>query len=155
MLERLHPWCGTWEGEGQGEFPTITPFSYRERLVMTADLPRGLIRFEQWAWKRSVDGGPESASHHEVGAIVSDADGLVLSTIQNGTRYERLRGVITPRPDGLQVDWTSEAYAADPRVVRSTRRFLWSGDTLAYVMAMELGGVAGLRPHLSAELRRT
>jgi hypothetical protein len=154
VLERLHAWCGNWEGEGRGEFPTLAPFSYRELLVLTANLPRGFVRFEQWAWKRPVDGGPESASHHEVGAMVADADGLVLSTIQNGTRYERLRGVETTLSDGLQVDWRSEADAADPRLVRSTRQFRWSGDTLTCEMSMELAGVQGLRPHLKAVLRR-
>jgi hypothetical protein len=34
-LAALEPLLGTWEGEGQGEYPTIEPFGYVEIVTIT------------------------------------------------------------------------------------------------------------------------
>lgn len=151
-LSRLVPFCGVWAGDGDGEYPTIPAFRYRERLTLHHDAERELIRIEIVAWK--VVGCELLASHHEVGAIVANGDTLVMSTIQNGTRYERLRGRVTDADGACLVSWHSEAYAADDRMRSSRREMTFGPAELRYQMWMHTTAVPGPVLHLTAVLRR-
>jgi hypothetical protein len=162
-LEQLVPYCGIWEGKGVAEFPvpdptgegaTVRRFRYRERLTLFHDAERGFIRVELLAWRTVFGSEVESASHHEVGAIAQSGDSLIMSTIQNGTRYERLRGSASVDAGRLGIDFESEAYANDPRVVSSWRRWRLSGDTLEYEMSIQPATGASRLPHLKASLHR-
>ena len=48
---------GTWTGEGRGEYPGVTSFDYRERLIFTRRDEKTLA-YEQRAQKR-YDGGTD------------------------------------------------------------------------------------------------
>jgi hypothetical protein len=154
-LSRLERFCGRWEGHGRGYFPTILPFAYRERLTLVHDAERDLIQLELQAWKRLDGLAGEAASHHEVGAIVAAADGgFEMSTIQNGSRYERMAGQLSAERDGLRLDWVSDEYAHDARVIASQRSWLLTPEGLSYTMAMRTTAVGKMEPHLAATLVR-
>src|SRR5688500_5417801 len=85
---------GTWEGNGRGQFPGLTSFDYRERLVFTRRDEKTLA-YELRAQKR-YDGGTEYLeSHWENGFIsILDNDDLQLVNIQIGGRSEILVGSV-------------------------------------------------------------
>jgi hypothetical protein len=153
-LTDLARFCGVWEGTGRGYFPTVQPFRYRERLALTLDAPRELVQLELRAWKQYEGSDLVEASHHEVGAIIATANGFELSTIQNGSRYERLVGTLVRTGEDLVLSWVSAEYANDPRLVSAERTWRLVGDRLHYTMGMHTTTVARMEPHLEAELVR-
>ena len=66
VVEEVVAELGTWEGVGEGQYPTIDSFRYREitSIVERTDHPALLI--EQRTWKETPLG--EVVSHWEVGS---------------------------------------------------------------------------------------
>ena len=60
---------GTWTGEGRGEFPGVTSFDYRERLVVTRR-DKKTLGYEQRAQKR-YDGQTDWIESHWENGFVS------------------------------------------------------------------------------------
>jgi hypothetical protein len=142
---------GTWEGEGEGHYPTIQPFGYRERVTFTAP-PKPLLAYAQQT--SHLDDG--RALHGESGFWRWFPDGepstieLVLAHGFGATE------VGVGRVDGTTLHVVSTRLASTPsakEVTEVTRAITVDGDVLTYDLSMAAVGQP-LTHHLHAELRK-
>lgn len=148
-LERL---LGTWVGEGDGEYPTIESFRYREEVVFdhvgkpfltyrqaTVRLDLGVPAHAECGYLRGVGGGrAELVLAHPTG-VAELAEGHVV------VEADRL---------GLHLRSTDVSRTATAKEVRRVeRRITVVGDTLRYELAMAAVGQPH-QHHLAAELTR-
>ncbi len=145
---------GTWQGEGRGEYPTITSFDYRETLVFTRRDAKTLA-YEQRTQKR-YDGQTEYLeSHWENGFVrIPDDGSLELVNTQSSGRGEALTGKIETVEPVIRIRFVSKAFMNDVRMISSARTFELDGDTLRYEMQMQTTKVNQLTPHVKVTLRR-
>jgi hypothetical protein len=143
---------GTWAGEGEGHYPTIEPFAYREEVTFghvgkpflayrqsTVRLDTGLPAHAEAGYLRGVGGGraelvmahPTGIAEVAAGDVSVTGDGLVLHL--------------------QSTDVVGTATAKDVRSVERT--FTVAGDVLHYDLSM---GAVGQdhQHHLSATLHR-
>jgi hypothetical protein len=147
---RLAPLVGVWRGHGVAQFPTVERAEYREELRFESNETEALLHFEQKTWWKG-----EEPLHWESGFLLAAADGaLTLLNAQNNGRVEILKGQASERDGAILLSFESAHFGNDPRMVRSTRRFVVELDRLLYEVAMATDRVATLSPHLRAELRR-
>lgn len=145
---------GTWTGEGRGEFPGVTSFTYREMLTFTRD-DENRLEYEQ-STRKLYDGQTEYLpSHSEHGSICILENGdLELVSAQKG-RNEVLIGSIEPVGAGFRIHFVSKTITDDPRMISSRRTFELTDDTLRYEMEMHTTKVERSTPHLKIALQRT
>ena len=145
---------GTWTGEGRGEYPTITPFDYRETLSFTRRDDKSLA-YEQKTEKR-FDGQTEwLVSHWENGFIrILESSELELVNTQSGGRLEVMAGRVEEQAGISHLIFQSKTILNDPRMVSSVRRFELDGDTLRYKMEMQTTKVEQMTHHLKITLIR-
>lgn len=140
---------GTWRGEGQGAYPTITAFRYGEE-VRFWHVGKPFLAYTQRTW--SLDDGrplhaeagywrPQPGGRLEV--VLAHPTGL--AEIQEGTMAEGC----------IELSSTSIGRTGSAKEVTNlTRRFeLVAPDVLRYVVGMAAVGEP-LQSHLSAELHR-
>lgn len=144
---------GTWIGEGRGEFPGVTSFSYRETLVYTRP-DKNSLTYEQKTQKL-YDGQTEYLpSHSETGSIhILESGELELVSAQAG-RNEVLTGSIKRVGALFRIHFVSKSITDDPRIISSTRTFELDGDMLRYEMGMHTTKVERLTSHLKIALQR-
>lgn len=154
MTTNLHPdleplafLLGTWEGVGQGEYPTIQPFAYTERISFSHS-GKPFLYYKQRT-KRSDDGRPLHAEsgywrmpgRGRVELVLAHPTGITeieVGEIQGGEI--RLRSIsVSPSPSAKQVDAVE-------------RDFRWDGEELHYELRMAAVG-RGVTHHLRASLR--
>jgi hypothetical protein len=145
---------GEWAGEGHGEYPTIEPFPYQERvrfwhvgkpfLAYTQATTHGVTglpahaEMGYWRCFPTAGGGP---GHVEV--VLSHPSGI----------SEVLEGTV----DGTTLDLHTTSVIGTTTakdVTALTRRFQLEGEVLRYDVAMAAVGQP-LTHHLHADLRRT
>lgn len=143
---------GVWNGSGEGGYPTIAPFSYREttRFVQRDDHPA--LHYEQRTWRQTPDG--ELVSHWETGFLRISSDSSVTVLNAQGGRAETMVGEWQRHDDYWRIDLTSTGYAGDDRVLRSTRSVQLDERLLAYEMSMETTVTKEMGLHLNAELSK-
>lgn len=145
--------AGTWEGPGQGRYPTIERFGYAERLEVVA-LP-GKPRLSWRTSTRAADDG--RGLHAEAGFLRLTDDGgveMVLATASG--LVEVHRGVVEADGVALELVLSSDRVVATPTaksVTATERTYRVAGDTLSYEVAMAAVGQP-LTPHLTATLTR-
>lgn len=143
---------GTWEGHGEGGYPTIDPFRYRELLLITERADHPALRYEQKTWKEADEG--EVVSHWETGLIRLSSDGsATLNNAQPG-RVEAMAGQWREKSAGWEIHLVGRGFAGDDRVVNSKRTVNLSPGSLAYDMFMETTATNAMLLHLAAELSR-
>jgi len=144
---------GIWIGEGRGEFPGVTSFSYRETLVYTRR-DKNSLTYEQKTQKLYEGQTEYLPSHAETGSIRMLENGeLELISAQTG-RNEVLLGSVEPVGTTFRIHFVSKSITNDPRMVSSTRTFELDGDALRYEMGMHTTKVERLTPHLKIALQR-
>lgn len=145
---------GTWQGEGYGGYPTITPFDYREKLVF-ARRNESTLAYDQRTEKR-MDGSNEFVtSHWERGFISILENGeLELVNVQSGGRGEVLTGRIEVLDSIIYLHFVSKVLMNDARMVSTARVFELEGDQLRYEMEMSTTKVTNLTRHLAITLER-
>ncbi len=146
---------GTWVGEGEGDYPTIEPFRYREEVVFghvgkpflayrqaTVRLDTGIPAHAEAGYLRGVGGGRlELVLAHPSGiAEVAEGEAVAGPGDASVTLHLRSTDVVTT--------------ATAKEVRRVERRIVVAGDTLRYELDMEAVGEPH-QHHLSAELTRT
>jgi hypothetical protein len=143
---------GHWTGEGDGEYPTIDPFRYRETLEITPRPDHPALHYEQRTWRQTPDG--EVVSHWETGFLRLFSNGDVRIINAQGGRSEVMEGTWENTDDGWTILLEGSQYAGDERVLRSLRHFRFDGETLNYEMRMETTSTNEMSLHLTASLRR-
>jgi len=144
---------GTWSGEGEGQYPTIDSFHYRETTEFAERPDHPALSFEQRAWKETPDG--EVVSHWELGLLRISSDGSVLMRNAQGGRSETMVGSWETDGDGWSILLRSTGYAGDERVIASNRSFRLRPGELGYEMHMETTATHQMSLHLRATLHKT
>ena len=145
---------GIWEGSGEGHYPTIKPFSYRERIEFTPDSFRPLVHYVQ----RTHILETNEPGHWESGFLrVLDDESLEISNAQNSGRVEVLTGKRIDSSDAvLTIEFQSKHFGNDPRMIQSERTFRITDELFVYEVAMATNTTEEpkLQSHLKAELTR-
>jgi len=147
-----HPFAalaGTWHGSGEGEYPTITSFAYREELVVAPVNGRPLAHWRSTT-RDATTGEPR---HAESGFLRATADGPELVVAHGFGVVEAAGGSFDGRVLALRATGLVGTPSAKS-VTEVERRYELDGEALRYTIAMAAVGV-GLTHHLRAELRRS
>ena len=139
---------GTWRGEGQGQYPTIEPFRYREEIRFSHNGKPFLIYTQR---TEAIDTG--LPMHGEAGYLRLVGEGRVEFVIAQPIGFAEIS---LGRVDGQRVDVECASVGRTPTAKRvsSISRSLWlDGDTLRYELKMGMEGVP-LARHLVANLQR-
>lgn len=147
---------GTWEGDGKGDYPTIEPFRYRERVTF-GHVGKPFLAYQQRTWDPD-HGAPMHAETGYLRAVVgSDGQG-------SGTGVELVlahpTGIVEIeegdlRDGRLQLISTAIGLSSTAKRVHTLRReFRIEGDVLVYDLWMAHAGTPETH-HLHAELSRT
>lgn len=143
---------GTWAGEGEGRYPTIEPFRYREEAVFS-HVGKPFVAYRQ----STTNLATEQPAHAEAGYLRAVAPGRVELVLVHPTGIVELAaGDVLDEPDGVALHLASTTVLRTPtakEVTKVERRISVSGDTLRYQVAMAAVGLP-LQHHLSAELHR-
>ena len=143
---------GQWTGGGEGQYPTIEPFAYRETLQFTERSDHPAVHYEQRTWRRTPDG--ETASHWETGLLRLSSNGDARLLNAQGGRSEVMEGTWERKDHAWIILLEGIGYAGDERVVRSVRNLSFDGTTLGYTMDMETTATNQMSLHLTASLTR-
>ncbi len=146
-LEPLAFLLGTWRGEGQGEYPTIQPFRYREE-VRFWHTGKAFLAYTQRT-EAAADG---RALHAEMGYLRSVGNGSVELVIAQPTGFAEIE---IGRVEGQRIELTSAVVSRTPTAKRVTAlaRTIWLQDAvLHYELHMAMDG-GPLTHHLRASLR--
>ena len=150
----LQQLIGVWRGVGEGEFPGINNFRYRETLTFEQAADRSEILYRQNAILIDEAGADIKPSHLECGILEIEEDGgIVLHNAQNG-RVEIMRGSFIEKPTYLELKLEATAFAGDPRMHCSARSFQINGNRLHYDMSMQTSSTDASLPHLRADLEK-
>ncbi|MGH9133027.1 MAG: peroxynitrite isomerase [Ilumatobacteraceae bacterium] len=152
-VEILAPLLGMWEGEGNGEYPTIEPFAYFETVTF-AHVGKPFIAYTQRT-RAADDRRPLHAemgywripSHGRVEFLVAHPTGI--TELAEGT-LEVTEGVIR-----IEVATTTIGRTASAKEVTALERsFRIDGDVIDYTVRMAAVGLP-LQHHLAASLLRS
>lgn len=143
---------GAWAGEGEGRYPTIEPFRYREEIVF-GHVGKPFVAYRQ-ATVNLATGLP---AHAEAGYLRAVGPGRVELVLAHPTGIvEVSQGEVLEQPDGLTVHLVSTSVprtATAKEVTSVERRISVVGDTLRYQVSMAAVGQPH-QHHLAAELHR-
>ena len=148
-LEPLAFLLGTWAGEGEGRYPTVSPFAYRESLSFE-HVGDSFLLYVAESWSLE-DGEP---LHFERGFLRPGASSEVveLTLAHPLGLVEISEGTL----EGTSIDLRSATMGrtrTGSAVMGVTRRYRVEGDVLRYELDMAMEGVPMTR-HLDAELHR-
>jgi hypothetical protein len=149
--KKLHFLSGTWTGNGNGKFPTITSFNYREILTFSIDGLNDLIHYEQKTWLTHND----TPSHWESGFIKpveNEENVFEISNSQDSGRIEVLKGTYKLENGEHILHLKSKILQNDPRMRSSERKFVSIGSKLSYIVYMATQNTPDHQQHLEAEL---
>src|SRR2546430_16323662 len=110
---------GTWRGEGEGQYPTIKPFRYREEIRFAHNGKPFLIYTQR---TEGIDTG--QPMHGEAGYLRLVGEGRVEFVIAKPIGYGEIS---LGRVDGRRVDVESGSVRGPPtaQTVASDRRMFW------------------------------
>ena len=143
---------GTWRGEGEGAYPTIAPFRYREEVEFAHD-GRPVLAYRQRTWRVDAD----TPMHAESGYLRGPIDGRAELVVAQPTGFGEV-ATLTVQEDGdaLVLDGGRTVLSRTPSakaVDDVRRRFRIVGDELHYDLWMTYAGHEDVH-HLRAVLRR-
>jgi nitrobindin-like protein len=140
---------GTWKGEGEGEYPTIEPFRYREEIHFWHN-GKPFLAYQQRT--QAVDDG--RPLHAEFGFLRATQAGSLEFVI---TQAIGLTEIDAGTLSGTRLELHSTSVERTPtaKAVTGVRRSIWlEGDQLRYELAMQMATVP-MTHHLSARFTRS
>lgn len=143
---------GTWTGSGEGAYPTIAPFAYRETVEFRTS-GRPVLSYAQRTWRDRTD----EPLHAETGWLRGPVDGRAELLVAQPTGLAEA-AVLTLQAEGdrltLEGDRTPLLRTPGAREVHDVRRrFVLDGDELRYDLWMTWAGHDDTH-HLRAVLHR-
>jgi hypothetical protein len=139
---------GTWRGEGEGDYPTIKPFRYREEIRFTHNGKAFLIYTQR---TEGIDTG--QPMHAESGYLRVVGDGRVEFVIAQPIGFAEI-GIGRISGSRIEVECSTVSRTPTAKAVTAISRSLWlEGETLHYETRMAMVGVP-LARHLTASFRR-
>jgi hypothetical protein len=152
-VQILAPLLGSWEGEGNGEYPTIEPFGYIETITFThvgkpflayaqrtrASDDRRPLHAETGYWRVPAAGRIEFLVAHPTG-ITELAEGTLV--VEDGVILIELEAKVIGRTGSAK------------EVTAVSRSFRIDGDEIGYMVRMAAVGQP-LQHHLAASLQRS
>jgi THAP4-like, heme-binding beta-barrel domain len=151
-VEALACLLGRWSGEGEGHYPTIEPFAYREEITL-GHAGKPFLAYRQ-ATVRVDTGLP---AHAEMGYLRGTGPGRVELVMAHPTGVaEVAEGTVEPTSDGLVLRLLSTSVtrtATAKEVLGIERTLTVAGDVLSYDLSMAAVGQP-LQHHLHADLHR-
>lgn len=159
-MEAVHPdltslafLIGVWEGEGEGRYPTVDGFSYRERASFVAPVGKPFIAYRQQSWR--IGDHPEAGAplHTEAGYLRPAGSGGVEMVLAQPTGIvEVLHGSVAGSSIALMS--TTVATSATAKEIDSVERNITvDGASLRYELRMGAVGQPH-QVHLEAVLER-
>jgi THAP4-like, heme-binding beta-barrel domain len=149
LLASLRFLIGRWRGEGRGEYPTVSDFSYIEECRFTkAAMP--FLAYTQ----ATRDPATGEAMHVETGYWRPGGPGLIEATIVHANGWvEVAAGTVANNVIDVHSTALVGTPTAEDEVAALNRRIEVNGDTLRYTVDMAACGHPLLR-HLEATLHR-
>ncbi len=139
---------GSWTGEGEGTYPTVSRFSYREE-VNFGHVGKPFLTYSQQTWSLE-DGRP---LHSEVGFWRAVPAGRVELVLAHPTGVAEIEEGTLAGPS-LELTTRAIGLSSTAKEVTALSRSLRvEGDTLYYTLQMGAVGQPA-QQHLRAELRR-
>ncbi|KAL3688912.1 hypothetical protein R1sor_015221 [Riccia sorocarpa] len=146
-LQPLAFMLGTWRGEGEGEFPTISSFRYGEEIKFS-HVGKPVIAYTQKTWK-AASGEP---MHAESGYFRPTGEGSLEAVIAQSTGLAEVqKGTYDSKNQSLELGSSLVGNAA--KVVEIRRHLKYEGDELRYTVQMGTHTHEAQR-HLQAVLKR-
>jgi hypothetical protein len=134
-LEPLAFLVGAWRGEGEGEYPGLQPFRYREELSFD-DVGDAFLLVTESSW--TPDGGP---LHFERGTLRPVGDGLVDLTLAHPIGVaEVAEGTVDGTTISLRAIGILRTATGSP-VTEIERRYRRDDARLSYELDMAVEGV--------------
>nr|XP_043621691.1 UPF0678 fatty acid-binding protein-like protein At1g79260 [Erigeron canadensis] len=147
-IEPLSYLLGTWRGEGEGGFPTISSFKYGEQLNFTHPGNKPVIAYSQKTWKLN-SGEP---MHSESGYWRPKPDGTIEVVIAQSTGLvEVQKGTYDAEKKIIKLE--SELVGNASKVKEISRVFTLANEELSYVVEMATN-LTSRQPHLKASLKK-
>ncbi|KAA8523383.1 hypothetical protein F0562_009806 [Nyssa sinensis] len=147
-VEPLSFLLGTWRGQGEGGFPTISSFKYGEELHFSHPGNKPVIAYSQKTWKLN-SGEP---MHAESGYWRPKLDGTIEVVIAQSTGLvEVQKGTYSAEEKVVKLQ--SELVGNASKVREITRVFKLLNGELSYVVEMATN-LTTLQPHLKALLKK-
>ena len=148
----LAPLLGTWVGQGAGEYPTISPFSYTEE-VSFGHVGKPFLRYDQRT-KALDDGRP---LHAETGYLRVPSPGRIELMLAHPTGITEVEeGALSIAGNRIEMELTATAIGVTESakdVTALSRSIHVDGDELSYTLLLGAVGLP-LQHHLAATLRR-
>ncbi len=152
----LAPFIGVWVGQGDGRYPTISPFAYTEEIELRPVPGKPLLAYRS-ATRAADDGRTlhgESGFWRLVGpdlieVVVAQGAGLV----EIGEGVLVTAGGDAPGSAEVMVSGTVSGTSTAKEVTATERRYRVESGRLSYEVAMAAVGQP-LQPHLRGELTR-
>jgi len=146
---------GNWSGSGVALIPGASNTPYKDSLIFEFDSSKNLI-FYIHRTKYDLPGKENDTLHIESGFIKQTDEGTIeLSNSQNDGRVEvMVLEYCETENESLKLKFISKLFGNDPRMLRTTREFIVTENTLTYEMKMATQMNNSLNTHLKAVLKR-
>lgn len=147
---------GSWYGDGKARYPSIQEVGYIEEFKLEDFEELSVLRYEQKSWYTNDGTTKGDVVFWETGFWVFKDNQVKILSSQFSGRFEELILYSTEKTesDSEILFFESVNIIGDPRVVRSTRKYMLGENKISYQLDMEIQNHRILENHLSADLRK-